>query len=135
MSSALDMSLDDVIKTQKNNRQRSNRGARSSGPTRNNRHSRDNKPYQAGAQPYRGAATAPLHTAVIRQSVPDGSKIQVSNLDHRVSAEDLKHTLVPKVIDTHADFLAPGIVSSLSLKAQLMKGYYGFRCQPFGPVV
>ncbi|KAG0002050.1 hypothetical protein BGZ79_003681 [Entomortierella chlamydospora] len=93
MSSALDMSLDDVIKTQKANRRnnapRGGRGARSSGPARNTRHSRDNKPYQAGAQPYRNTA-APLHTAVLRQSAPDGSKMQVSNLDHRVSAEDLK---------------------------------------------
>ncbi|KAF9110206.1 hypothetical protein BGX27_006649 [Mortierella sp. AM989] len=96
MSSALDMSLDDVIKTQKANRPQRNsgprggRGARSSGPTRNTRHGRDNKPYQAGSQPYRNTTAAPLHTSVIRQSAPDGSKMQVSNLDHRVSAEDLK---------------------------------------------
>lgn len=111
MSSALDMSLDDIIKTQKANRPARNntpsRGGRGSsnthntrsgstrsGPTRNSgRQGRDNKPYQAGAQQYRGpAASAPLHTSVIRQNAPDGSKMQVSNLDHRVSAEDLKVT-------------------------------------------
>ncbi|KAG0207299.1 hypothetical protein BGX28_001456 [Mortierella sp. GBA30] len=103
MTSALDMSLEDIIKTQKANRPRSNtsrggRGGRSSGPARNTRssgparntRSRDHKPYQAGVQQYRAAPVAPLHTAVIRQSAPDGSKIQVSNLDHRVTAEDLK---------------------------------------------
>ncbi|KAG0045196.1 hypothetical protein BGZ83_009570 [Gryganskiella cystojenkinii] len=102
MSSALDMSLDDIIKTQKasraprNNNNSTARGGRGnnnarSGPTRNARQGRDNKPYQAGAQQYRGpAASAPLHTSVIRQNAPDGSKMQVSNLDHRVSAEDLK---------------------------------------------
>ncbi|KAF9097262.1 hypothetical protein BGX23_009381 [Mortierella sp. AD031] len=98
MSSALDMSLDDLIKTTRPNRPRNNtstrggRGApRSSGPTRNGRQGRDNRPYNAGVQQYRAPApVAPLHTSVIRQSVPDGSKMQVSNLDHRVSAEDLK---------------------------------------------
>ncbi|KAF9549018.1 hypothetical protein EC957_005010 [Mortierella hygrophila] len=98
MSSALDMSLEDIIKTSKTNEPRNNnrtsrggpRGARSSGPTRNGRQGRDNRPYQAGVQQYRAAPVAPLHTSVIRQSIPDGSKMQVSNLDHRVSAEDLK---------------------------------------------
>ncbi|KAG0205885.1 hypothetical protein BGX28_002575 [Mortierella sp. GBA30] len=95
MSNALDMSLDDIIKTQKANRPRNNpsrgaRGARSSGPTRNTRQGRDNRPYQAGVQQYRAPPVAPLHTSVLRQSVPDGSKMQVSNLDHRVSADDLK---------------------------------------------
>ncbi|KAF9430551.1 hypothetical protein BGZ94_006201 [Podila epigama] len=107
MASALDMSLDDIIKSQKANRPARNsnnnakntsnakgkpntRGGRGSGPTRNTRQSRDKKPYNAGVQQYRATPVAPLHTAVIRQNAPDGSKIQVSNLDHRVSADDLK---------------------------------------------
>ncbi|KAF9212993.1 hypothetical protein CPC16_007811 [Podila verticillata] len=108
MSSALDMSLDDIIKTQKanrparNNNPKSNnntsnnsnnsrsRGSRSSGPARNTRNSRDKKPYSAGVQQYRSTPAAPLHTSVLRQNAPDGSKMQVSNLDHRVSADDLK---------------------------------------------
>ncbi|KAG0038272.1 hypothetical protein BGZ82_000642 [Podila clonocystis] len=108
MSTALDMSLDDIIKTQKasrparnnsnsnnnNNNNNSNnsrnRGSRSSGPARNTRNSRDKKPYSAGVQQYRSTPVAPLHTSVIRQNAPDGSKMQVSNLDHRVSADDLK---------------------------------------------
>ncbi|KAG0088055.1 hypothetical protein BGZ93_011098 [Podila epicladia] len=104
MSSALDMSLDDIIKTQKanrparnnnsksndNNNNSRNRGGRSSGPARNTRNSRDKKPYSAGVQQYRSTPVAPLHTSVIRQNAPDGSKMQVSNLDHRVSADDLK---------------------------------------------
>ncbi|KAG0368626.1 hypothetical protein BC939DRAFT_520052 [Gamsiella multidivaricata] len=97
MSNALDMPLDDIIKASKSSR-RSNaprgaqggRGGRASGPTRNLRQGRDNKPYQAGVQQYRASPAAPLHTSVIRQSVPDGSKMQVSNLDNRVTAEDLK---------------------------------------------
>ncbi|KAF9575663.1 hypothetical protein EC968_002226 [Mortierella alpina] len=102
MSNALDMSLDDIIKTQKSNRTRSNtsrggRGARSSGPARNTRQGRDNRPYQAGAQQYRAPPAAPIHTSVLRQSVPDGSKMQVSNLDHRVSAEDLKLVFTSRV--------------------------------------
>ncbi|KAF9306126.1 hypothetical protein BGZ74_007473 [Mortierella antarctica] len=102
--SALDMSLDDIIKTQKanrparnnssnsnnNNNNSRNRGSRSSGPARNTRNSRDKKPYSAGVQQYRSTPVAPLHTSVIRQNAPDGSKMQVSNLDHRVSADDLK---------------------------------------------
>ncbi|KAG0335476.1 hypothetical protein BG004_008432 [Podila humilis] len=117
MTSALDMSLDDIIKTQKasrprktaaanankntkntkntrttkaTNNTRARGGARNSGPTRNTRQSRDKKPYNAGVQQYRAAPAAPLHTSVIRQNAPDGSKMQVSNLDHRVTAEDLK---------------------------------------------
>jgi THO complex subunit 4 len=100
MSSALDMSLEDIIKNTKSSEPRNNnrssrggpRGARSSGsgPTRNGRQGRDNRPYQAGVQQYRATPVAPLHTSVIRQSIPDGSKMQVSNLDYRVSAEDLK---------------------------------------------
>ncbi|KAF9336061.1 hypothetical protein BG006_009851 [Podila minutissima] len=102
--SALDMSLDDIIKTQKanrparnnnsnsnnNNNNSRNRGSRSSGPARNTRNSRDKKPYSGGVQQYRSTPVAPLHTSVIRQNAPDGSKMQVSNLDHRVSADDLK---------------------------------------------
>ncbi|KAF9438828.1 hypothetical protein BGZ76_004139 [Entomortierella beljakovae] len=79
MSNSLDMSLDDIIKTQKTHR---SRGAPRGG--------RDNRPYQAGVQQYRNVPMAPLHTSVIRQSAPDGSKMQVSNLDLRVTAEDLK---------------------------------------------
>lgn len=108
MSSALDMSLDDIIKTQKANRparnnnsnsnsntpnksnNSRNRGGRSSGPARNTRNSRDKKPYSAGVQQYRSTPAAPLHTSVLRQNAPDGSKMQVSNLDLRVSADDLK---------------------------------------------
>lgn len=101
MSNALDMSLEDIIKNTKSSEPRNNnrssrggpRGARSSGssgPTRNGRQGRDNRPYQAGVQQYRATPVAPLHTSVIRQSIPDGSKMQVSNLDYRVSAEDLK---------------------------------------------
>ncbi|KAF9969311.1 hypothetical protein BGZ73_008383 [Actinomortierella ambigua] len=97
MSSALDMSLEDIIKAQKsNNPRRGNarnnaRGnTRSTGPARNTRQSHANKPYQQSMQQYRAAPVAPLHTATIRQSVPDGSKMQVSNLDYRVTAEDLK---------------------------------------------
>ncbi|KAF9134925.1 hypothetical protein BGW39_005412 [Mortierella sp. 14UC] len=105
MSNALDMSLDDIIKTNKTSRPRNNTssrggprgGARSSGPTRNGRQGRDNRPYTAGVQQYRAAPVAPLRTSEIRQSVPDGSKIQVSNLDHRVSAEDLKLVFSSKV--------------------------------------
>ncbi|KAG0299725.1 hypothetical protein BGZ98_009805 [Dissophora globulifera] len=86
------MSLDDIIKTTKSSRPRNTgaRGARTTGPTRNLRNSRDRKPIQGGVQQYKSTAVAPLHTAVLRQSVPDGSKLQVSNLDHRVTAEDLK---------------------------------------------
>lgn len=105
MSNALDMSLEDIIKNTKSSEPRNNnrssrggprggpRGGRtssSSGPTRNGRQGRDNRPYQAGVQQYRATPVAPLHTSVIRQSIPDGSKMQVSNLDYRVSAEDLK---------------------------------------------
>ncbi|KAF9927850.1 hypothetical protein FBU30_002813 [Linnemannia zychae] len=99
MTSALDMSLADIIKTQKASRPRKDtpRGARSGarsgrtgGPTRTGRQARDKKPYSAGAQQYKATPVAPLHTSVIRQSVPDGSKMNVSNLDSRVSAEDLK---------------------------------------------
>ncbi|KAG9070179.1 hypothetical protein KI688_009511 [Linnemannia hyalina] len=105
MSSALDMSLEDIIKTSKTNEPRNTnrtsrggpRGARSSGPTRNGRQGRDNRPYQAGVQQYRAAPVAPLHTSIIRQSIPDGSKMQVSNLDHRVSAEDLKLVFTTRV--------------------------------------
>ncbi|KAF8977413.1 hypothetical protein BGZ46_007400 [Entomortierella lignicola] len=105
MSSTLDMSLEEIIKTQKASRPRTQRprsstgptrttGAkRNAGPTRNGRNSRDKKPYQAGAQQYKATPVAPLHTSVIRQSAPDGSKIQVSNLDHRVTSEDLKYFL------------------------------------------
>ncbi|KAF9951106.1 hypothetical protein BGZ65_006187, partial [Modicella reniformis] len=80
MSNALDLSLDDIIKTNRPSRRGGparggGRVARSSGPTRNLR-SRDNRPYQAGVQQYRAAPIAPLHTSVIRQSAPDGSKIQ-----------------------------------------------------------
>ncbi|KAG0262545.1 hypothetical protein BG011_010047, partial [Mortierella polycephala] len=103
MSNALEMSLDDIIKTQKANRPRSNAprggrgGSRGSGPARHGRQGRDNKPYQAGAQQYRNTQAAPLHTSVIRQSVPDGSKMQVSNLDNRVSADDLKLVFTTRV--------------------------------------
>lgn len=102
MTSALDMSLADIIKTQKAERparKGAARGARTggrassgrvSGPTRTGRQARDKKPYTAGAQQYKATPVAPLHTSVIRQSVPDGSKMNVSNLDARVSAEDLK---------------------------------------------
>ncbi|KAG0224306.1 hypothetical protein BGW42_005194 [Actinomortierella wolfii] len=96
MSSALDMSLEDIIKAQKANNPRrggarnARGGNRSSGPARNTRQSHANKPYQQSMQQYRAAPVAPLHTATIRQSVPDGSKMQVSNLDYRVTAEDLK---------------------------------------------
>ncbi|OAQ33274.1 hypothetical protein K457DRAFT_122492 [Linnemannia elongata AG-77] len=108
MSSALDMSLEDIIKTSKASEPRNNnrtsrggpRGARSSGPTRNGRQGRDARPYQAGVQQYRAAPVAPLHTSVIRQSIPDGSKMQVSNLDHRVSAEDLKALSPPPPISS-----------------------------------
>ena len=98
MTSALDMSLDDIIKTQKPNRAprggsfRGGRGGPRSGPTRNTRQGRDNRPYTAGVQQYRATPAAPLNIAAIRESVPDGSKMQVSNLDNRVSAEDLKVT-------------------------------------------
>ncbi|KAI1318636.1 hypothetical protein EDD11_006137 [Mortierella claussenii] len=98
---ALDMSLADIIKTSKASRPRkpaaaATRGAAkggrtSGGPTRTARGSRDKKkPYKSGIEQYKATPAAPLHTAVIRQSVPDGSKMQVSNLDHRVTAEDLK---------------------------------------------
>ncbi|KAF9167226.1 hypothetical protein DFQ27_008989 [Actinomortierella ambigua] len=98
MSSALDMSLEDIIKAQRgsNSRRGNSRGnsrgnTRSSGgPARNTRQSHANKPYQQNMQQYRAAPVAALHTATIRQSVPDGSKMQVSNLDFRVTAEDLK---------------------------------------------
>ncbi|KAF9093767.1 hypothetical protein BGX29_003811 [Mortierella sp. GBA35] len=100
MTSALDMSLADIIKTQKTSRPRKGaaprgarggaRGGRAAGPTRTGRQTRDKKPYTAGAQQYKATPVAPLHTSVIRQSVPDGSKMNVSNLDPRVSAEDLK---------------------------------------------
>ncbi|KAF9190896.1 hypothetical protein BGZ50_009774 [Haplosporangium sp. Z 11] len=102
MASALDMSLEDIIKTQKSTRRntssRGSRGAaRSSGPTRHGRNNRDNKPYQAGVQQYRATPVAPINTAVLRQSVPDGSKMQVSNLDHRVTSEDLKLVFTSRV--------------------------------------
>ncbi|KAG0030418.1 hypothetical protein BGZ81_002705 [Podila clonocystis] len=98
MVTALDMSLDDIIKTQKTtNRPRggssfrgTGRGNSRSGPTRNTRQGRDNRPYTAGVQQYRATPAAPLNIAAIRESVPDGSKMQVSNLDSRVSADDLK---------------------------------------------
>ncbi|KAG0257263.1 hypothetical protein BG011_004055 [Mortierella polycephala] len=102
MASALDMSLEDIIKTQKSTRRstssRGSRGAaRSSGPTRHGRSSRDNRPYQAGVQQYRATPVAPINTAVLRQSVPDGSKMQVSNLDHRVTSEDLKLVFTSRI--------------------------------------
>ncbi|KAF9437301.1 hypothetical protein BGZ76_001307 [Entomortierella beljakovae] len=100
MTSSLDMSLADIIKTQKASRpprgnQKSRatgptRNSKTTGPTRNTRGSRDKKPYTAGAQQYKATPVAPLHTSVIRQSAPDGSKIQISNLDLRVTADDLK---------------------------------------------
>ncbi|KAF9175483.1 hypothetical protein BGX21_010323 [Mortierella sp. AD011] len=108
MASALDMSLGDIIKSQKANRPRAQKArttttaaaapSRSAAATRNARKARkarsgrdkSKKPYQAGIQQYKATPVAPLRTSVIRQSVPDGSKMQVSNLDHRVTAEDLK---------------------------------------------
>ncbi|KAF9356882.1 hypothetical protein BGX26_004607 [Mortierella sp. AD094] len=100
MTSALDMSLGDIIKAEKTSRPRTQKArttgpTRTAGPTRNTRNARNGrdkskKPYQAGVQQYKATPVAPLHTSVIRQSVPDGSKIQVSNLDHRVTSEDLK---------------------------------------------
>ncbi|KAF9427190.1 hypothetical protein BGZ94_005335 [Podila epigama] len=98
MTSALDMSLDDLIKTKKTSRaprggssnRGSGRGSSRGGPSRHTRQSRDNRPYTAGVQQYRATPAAPLSTAAIRESVPDGSKIQISNLDSRVSADDLK---------------------------------------------
>ncbi|KAF9549728.1 hypothetical protein EC957_002792 [Mortierella hygrophila] len=116
MTSALDMSLADIIKTQKAERpartgaargartggRTSGRNAprasgRTSGPTRTGRQARDKKPYTAGAQQYKATPVAPLHTSVIRQSAPDGSKMNVSNLDARVSAEDLKLVFTSRV--------------------------------------
>ncbi|KAF9026247.1 hypothetical protein CPC16_000512 [Podila verticillata] len=103
MTSALDMSLDDIIKTQKPNRAprggsfRGGRGSSRSGPTRNTRQGRDNRPYTAGVQQYRATPAAPLNIAAIRESVPDGSKMQVSNLDSRVSADDLKLVFTSRV--------------------------------------
>ncbi|KAF9579784.1 hypothetical protein BGW38_003813, partial [Lunasporangiospora selenospora] len=109
MSSALDMSLEDIIKKDRgnNNRSRPSSSSSHSGPTRHrgtgrsyNQHSgpmghprsSNNRPYHSALHQYRNnvAAVAPLHTSVIRQSIPDGSKVQVSNLDHRVTSEDLK---------------------------------------------
>ncbi|KAF9133140.1 hypothetical protein BGW39_010469 [Mortierella sp. 14UC] len=117
MTSALDMSLADIIKTQKTSRPRkdaprsgargSARGSRASGPTRSSgptrtsgrtgRQARDKKPYTAGAQQYKATPVAPLHTSVIRQSAPDGSKMNVSNLHTGVSAEDLKNVFTSRV--------------------------------------
>ncbi|KAG0271065.1 hypothetical protein BGZ95_001190 [Linnemannia exigua] len=107
MTSALDMSLADIIKTQKTNRPRKDaprggaRGGRASGPTRTSgrtgRQTRDKKPYTAGAQQYKATPVAPLHTSVIRQSAPDGSKMNVSNLHTGVSAEDLKMVFTSRV--------------------------------------
>ncbi|KAG0037926.1 hypothetical protein BGZ82_001570 [Podila clonocystis] len=85
MVTALDMSLDDIIKTQKTtNRPRggssfrgTGRGNSRSGPTRNTRQGRDNRPYTAGVQQYRATPAAPLNIAAIRESVPDGSKMQL----------------------------------------------------------
>ncbi|KAG0003520.1 hypothetical protein BGZ80_010218 [Entomortierella chlamydospora] len=109
MTSALDMSLGDIIKSQKASRPRAQKArttanatatapSRTAAATRNARKARkarsgrdkSKKPYQAGIQQYKATPVAPLRTSVIRQSVPDGSKMQVSNLDHRVTAEDLK---------------------------------------------
>lgn len=109
MTSSLDMSLADIIKTQKTSRPRNSKAkstgpakttgsaktagpARTAGTARNRRSTRAKKPYQAGAQQYKATPVAPLHTSVIRRNAPDGSKIQVSNLDHRVTSDDLKVT-------------------------------------------
>ncbi|KAG0055873.1 hypothetical protein BGZ83_007162 [Gryganskiella cystojenkinii] len=119
MSSALDMSLDDIIKS-KNSSDNNNsntynsrnnqtggsrfhnrggssnfRGGRAVGPTRHPRGGRDhnNRLYQfGGVQQYRAMpeVSGPLHTALLRQSIPDGSKIQISNLERNVTADDLK---------------------------------------------
>ncbi|KAG0285063.1 hypothetical protein BGZ96_010652 [Linnemannia gamsii] len=97
MSNALDMSLEDIIKNTKSSEPRNNNRSSRGGPTRNGRQGRDNRPYQAGVQQYRATPVAPLHTSVIRQSIPDGSKMQVSNLDYRVSAEDLKLVFTTRI--------------------------------------
>ncbi|ORZ24797.1 hypothetical protein BCR41DRAFT_233772 [Lobosporangium transversale] len=111
---ALDMSLADIIKTNKTTKRTRNTNNKaaskgsgstrtSGGPIRNARGSRDRKkkPFKSGVEQYKGkvkaAPAAPLHTSVIRQSVPDGSKIQISNLDNRVTAEDLKVVFTSRV--------------------------------------